>query len=284
MQEKIKAAYSGVPGCFAEEAAVRYFAQQSESGNWSDICELVPESSFAAALQAVEAGRADCAVLPIENSSTGSILTNFDLITDYGFYITGEYSISVSQCLMAKPGVSIEEITEVLSHEQGLSQSREFLARRPWKQTAVYNTAYAAQLVAESERRDICAIASARAAEIYGLNILVERTNFKDINQTRFVVLSRAVHHSPDNNKVSLMVTLPHVPGSLCRLLSIFARENINLLKIESRPVPRKNWEYLFFIDFSADTIDARIRDILQEISDFAQTLRVLGYYRKFES
>src|SRR5699024_1280009 len=109
MQEKIKAAYSGVPGCFAEEAAVRYFAQQSESGKWEDVCQLVPESSFAGALRAVESGKADCAVLPIENSSTGSILTNFDLITDYGFYITGEYSVSVGQCLMAKPGVTMDE-------------------------------------------------------------------------------------------------------------------------------------------------------------------------------
>ena len=200
---------------------MKYFAQQSESGNWQDICELVPESSFAGALRAVETGKADCAVLPIENSSTGSILTNFDLITDYGFYITGEYSISVAQCLMAKPGVTMDQITEVLSHEQGLAQSREFLARHPWKQTAVYNTAYAASWSPSQNGGIYARLHRRRAAEIYGLNILAERTNFKDINQTRFVILSREVHHSPDNNKVSLMVTLPHVPGSLCRLLSI---------------------------------------------------------------
>jgi chorismate mutase/prephenate dehydratase len=280
---KLKVAYSGVPGCFAEEAAIRYFGGQSASGKWQDVCELVPTGSFAAAFQAVADGKADRAVLPIENSSTGSIIANYDLITQYGFYIVGEQSVEVSQCLMAKPGTTTETITEVFSHQQGLSQSREYLSRYPWKQTEVYNTAYAAQMVAESERTDIAAIAAARAAELYGLEILQEKTNFKDINQTRFVILAPEVHHSPDNNKVSLMVTLPHTPGSLCRLLSIFAREQINLLKIESRPVAHKNWEYLFFIDFSADTIDARIREILQEISDFAQTLRVLGYYKKFD-
>ena len=272
-----------MPGCFAEEVAAGYFAALSPTGKWSDICEMVPCVSFRGAMQAVADGKADCAVLPVENSSTGSVLANYDLLNEYGFFIIGEYTLGVSQCLMAPEGVALPDITEVFSHEQGLAQSRDFLARYPWKQTAVYNTAYAAQLVAESGRKDAAAIGSRRAAEIYGLHILAPRTNFKDLNQTRFVILAPQVRHSPENNKVSLMVTLPHVPGSLCRLLSVFSDAGINLLKIESRPVPQKNWEYLFFIDFSADTIDRRIREILQEVADLSQTLRVLGYYRKFE-
>lgn len=282
-QKKTRTAYSGVPGCFAEEAAAGYFAALSPTGKWSDICEMVPCVSFRGAMQAVADGKADCAVLPVENSSTGSVLANYDLLNEYGFFIIGEYTLGVSQCLMAPEGVALPDITEVFSHEQGLAQSRDFLARYPWKQTAVYNTAYAAQLVAESGRKDAAAIGSRRAAEIYGLHILAPRTNFKDLNQTRFVILAPQVRYSPENNKVSLMVTLPHVPGSLCRLLSVFSDAGINLLKIESRPVPQKNWEYLFFIDFSADTIDRRIREILQEVADLSQTLRVLGYYRKFE-
>ncbi len=282
-QTKIRAAYSGVPGCFAEEAAARYFSGLSPTGRWEDVCEMVACGSFREAMQAVADGRAGYAVLPVENSSTGSVLANYDLLNEYGFFIVGEYTLGVSQCLMALPGTTLSDITEVFSHEQGLSQSRDFLSRYPWKQTAVYNTAYAAQLVAESGRKDAAAIGSRRAAEIYGLEILVNRTNFKDTNETRFVILAPQVRHSAENNKVSLMVTLPHVPGSLCRLLSVFSREGINLLKIESRPVPQKNWEYLFFIDFSADTIDARIREILQEVADLSQTLRVLGYYKKFE-
>lgn len=282
-QKKTRAAYSGVPGCFAEEAAAGYFSRLSPSGDWADVCGMVPCGSFRAAMQAVAEGKADCAVLPVENSSTGSVLANYDLLNEYGFFIVGEYTLGVRQCLMAPAGVGFSDITEVFSHEQGLSQSREFLSRYPWKQTAVYNTAYAAQLVAGSGRKDAAAIGSRRAAEIYGLTVLSPRVNFKDLNETRFVILAPRVRHSPDNNKVSLMVTLPHVPGSLCRLLSVFSREGINLLKIESRPVPQKNWEYLFFIDFSAETIDARIREILQEVADLSQTVRVLGYYRRFE-
>lgn len=283
--KKTRAAYSGVPGCFAEEAAMKYFASESPTGLWEDVCTLVPTDSFAEAMEAVEKGKADCAVLPIENSSTGSILNNYDLITEYGFYIVGEYSISVSQCLLAKPGTDIHSLREVYSHEQGLSQSRDFLSHYPQiRQTPVYNTAYAAKMVAQSDRTDVGAIASVHAAEIYGLEVLQSGINFKDINQTRFFVLAPAVHHSPENDKASLMVTLPHVPGSLCRLLSIFAREGINLMKIESRPVQKRNWEYYFFIDLLGDRIDARLGAILQEISDHAQVVRVLGYYKKFTS
>ncbi len=280
---KVRAAYSGVPGCFAEEATMKYFGSLNAGKRWDEECTLVPTGSFAAAMDAVEKGKADCAVLPIENSSTGSILNNYDLITEYGFFITGEYSISVSQCLLAKPGTDIKELREVYSHEQGLSQSRDFLARYPFiRQTPVYNTAYAAKLVSESDRTDLGAIASMHAAEIYGLDVLQAGINFKDINQTRFLILAPEVHHAPENDKASLMVTLPHVPGALAKLLSIFAREGINLMKIESRPVQRKNWEYLFFIDVADDGIDQRIGKILQEISDCARTVRVLGYYRKF--
>ena len=282
-QKKTRAAYSGVPGCFAEEAAAGYFAAHSPSGKWTDVCEMVPCASFRGAMQAVADGKADCAVLPVENSSTGSVLANYDLLNEYGFFIVGEYTLGVSQCLMAPEGASLSDITEVFSHEQGLAQSRDFLARYPWKQTAVYNTAYAAQLVSESGREERGGHRLPPGGGDLRAPCPRPRTNFKDINQTRFVILAPQVRHSPENNKVSLMVTLPHVPGSLCRLLSVFSDAGINLLKIESRPVPQKNWEYLFFIDFSADTIDKRIREILQEVADLSQTLRVLGYYRKFE-
>ena len=159
-QKKTRTAYSGVPGCFAEEAAARYFSALSLIWKWSDICGMVPCVSFRGAMQAVADGKADCAVLPVENSSTGSVLSNYDLLNEYGFFIIGEYTLGVSQCLMAPEGVSLPDIAEVFSHEQGLAQSRDFLARYPWKQTAVYNTAYAAQLVAESRRKDAAAIGS----------------------------------------------------------------------------------------------------------------------------
>lgn len=271
----MKAVYSGVPGSYAEEAAIRYYKGSAE---------LITASSFEDALKAVAEGRADEAVLPIENSSTGSISAVYDLITEYGFFIIGEQSVEVNQCLMAKPGTTLADISQVFSHEQGIAQSRDFLSGHPgWKTTAVYNTAAAAKMVSESDDPSLAAIASSRAAELYGLDILVSKTNFKDLNRTRFVILGRKARHSPENNKISLMFTLPHVSGSLYEILGIFAREKINLLKIESRPMASRNWEYLFFLDFTADTIDSRLEKIIIEVADNTQGLRILGYYRKME-
>lgn len=275
----LRAAYSGVPGSYAEEAAVRYFDAKISAGELEQY-DLVPTDSFAGALKAVEEGKADRAVLPIENSSTGSISAVYDLIANEGFFIVGEQSIAVNQCLMAKPGTTLADIEGVYSHEQGISQSREFLSDYPhWQLIPVYNTAAAAKMVSESPDRGKAAIASRRAAELYGLNILADGINFKDQNQTRFVILSKEVCHAAGNNKVSLMFSLPHVSGSLYRILGIFAREKLNLLKIESRPMENRNWEYLFFLDFTADTIDERLEKFLGEVERETQSLRVLGYY-----
>ncbi len=265
-------AYCGVPGSYAEEAAVSYFKGRAE---------LVTAPSFAGAFEALRQKKAEYAVLPLENSSTGAIAAVYDLLGQYGFYIVGECLIEISHCLLAQPGTRIEDITEVFSHEQGLFQSRDFLAAHShWKQTALYNTAAAAKMVSEGENSHWAAIASRRSAKLYHLDILAEKTNFKEQNQTRFVVVAPKPRHSSENNKVSLAFTLPHVSGSLCRILQVFEREKLNLTKIESRPIANKNWEYLFFLDFTAETIDNRVDGILEEISRAAQTLKILGYYK----
>lgn len=275
----LKAAYSGVPGSYAEEAALRYFDAEVSAGRLDEY-GLVQADSFADALDAVQDGRADRAVLPIENSSTGSISAVYDLIAGRGFSIIGEQPIAVNQCLMAKPGTTLADIEGVYSHEQGISQSREFLSAYPhWQLIPVYNTAAAAKMVSESLDKGKAAIASRRAAELYGLKILADGINFKGQNQTRFVILAKEACHTARNNKVSLMFSLPHVSGSLYRILGIFARERLNLLKIESRPLSDCNWEYLFFLDFTADTIDERLERFLGEVEAETQSLRVLGYY-----
>ena len=283
-QKKTRTAYSGVPGCFAEEAAAGYFAALSPTGKWSDICEMVPCVSFRGAMQAVADGKADCAVLPVENSSTGSVLANYDLLNEYGFFIIGEYTLGVSQCLMAPEGVSLADITEVFSHEQGLAQSRDFLARYPWKQTAVYNTAYAAQLVAESGRKDAAAIGSRRAAEIYGLHILAEGVNYNAMNHTRFVVVSPVLELRPGRDKISAVFRLPHQSGSLHSILTVFAVQGLNLLKIESRPIPGRGWEYLFFLDFTGDVLAPELDGVLHELGQLAAQFRILGNFRGYES
>ncbi len=266
-----KVVYCGVPGSYAEEAAISYFGKTAE---------FITSDSFNGAFEDLKTKKAEFAVLPIENSSTGAISAVYDLLGEYGFFIVGEIPIAINHCLLAKKGTELSDITEVFSHEQGIFQSRDFLQRHPsWKRTVVYNTAAAAKLVSESDK-PFAAIASKRSAELYSLEILAEKTNFKEHNQTRFVVVSPTVIHSPENNKVSLAFTLPHVSGSLYDILGIFSREKLNLVKIESRPVAHKNWEYLFFLDFTADTVDERIKEILDELSDKTQTLKILGYYK----
>lgn len=265
-------AYCGVPGSYAEEAALSYFGEAAK---------LITSGSFAGAFEALKQQKANYAVVPLENSSTGAIAAVYDLLGQYGFSIVGECPIEINHCLLVQPGTQLEDITEVFSHEQGLFQSRDFLAEHPnWKRTALYNTAAAAKMVSEGDKPHWAAIASRRSADIYHLDILAEKTNFKDQNQTRFVVVAPKAIHSPENNKVSLAFTLPNVSGSLYRILEIFAREKLNLLKIESRPIANKNWEYLFFLDFTAETIDSRIEGILEEISKASQTLKILGYYK----
>lgn len=265
-------AYCGVPGSYAEEAALSYFGENAR---------LITAGSFAGAFEALRRQEANYAVVPLENSSTGAIAAVYDLLGEYGFFIVGECPIEINHCLLACPGTKLEDIAEVFSHEQGLYQSRDFLAAHPsWKQTALYNTAAAAKMVSEGDNPHWAAIASRRSAAIYHLDILAEKTNFKDRNQTRFVVVAPKANHSPENNKVSLAFTLPNVSGSLYRILGIFAREKLNLLKIESRPIANKNWEYLFFLDFTAETIDSRVEGILEEIFKASQTLKILGYYK----
>ena len=265
-------AYCGVPGSYAEEAALSYFGEETE---------LITSGSFGGAFETLKQQKANYAVVPLENSSTGAIAAVYDLLGQYGFFIVGECPIEINHCLLARSGTRIEDITEVFSHEQGLFQSRDFLAEHPdWKQTRLYNTAAAAKMVSEGQNSHWAAIASRRSAAIYHLDILAEKTNFKEQNQTRFVVIAPQAMHSPKNNKMSLAFTLPHTSGSLHHVLEIFAREKLNLVKIESRPIANKNWEYLFFLDFTADTIDSRIEGILKEISKDTQTLKILGYYK----
>lgn len=268
---KLKAAYSGVPGSYAEEAALGFFGGEAE---------LVTASSFGDACAKLAAGEADRAVLPLENSSTGAISAVYDLLAEYGFWIVGEQYVRVNHCLMALPGTRLADIEEVVSHEQGLSQSAEFLAQYPgWRKRPVYNTAAAAKMAAESGGHAMAAIASRRAAECYGLEILVPRTNFKEENFTRFVVVSREPRFEPGSNKLSVLFTLPHKVGSLRQVLQVFEDYGMNLVKIESRPMADKNWEYLFFVDFITEKEQRELDSLMKALAECTQTFRFFGYY-----
>lgn len=273
--ERPRVAYQGEPGAYSEEACVGLFGADVDSRG----CPW-----FEDVFQALERGEADYAVLPVENSSTGSIRQVYDLMAQYDYYIVGEYQVKVEHCLMALPGVTMEDIKTVYSHEQGLMQSEKFLDQhRNWKRVPTLDTAGSAKQVAASGDRTAAAICSRRAAQLYGLNILKEKVNHNDQNFTRFVVVSPVLELRPGRNKISALFHLPHQSGSLHEILTVFAVQGLNLMKLESRPIPGRSWEYLFFLDFSGDLTAPGMDGVLHELSQLATGFRVLGNFRGYE-
>lgn len=261
--------YQGQAGAYAQEAALRYFGPGCENRNvpdWEDI------------FVALQRGEADYGVVPIENSSTGSINQVYDLLAHYGAFIVGEVKLKIRHCLMARPGVTTADIQAVYSHPQGLQQCGPYLKEMGWPTVACSNTAQAAKLVSES-RENLAAIGSQRAAELYGLTILKRHIAMTEENYTRFVVVSSAPEVNERCNKVSTLITLPHKAGTLHQIMSVFAAGGLNLMKLESRPIPGKGWEYLFFVDFSGNLFDPELERTLQEAAECAQDFRVLGNY-----
>ncbi|MEG2420603.1 MAG: prephenate dehydratase domain-containing protein [Oscillospiraceae bacterium] len=263
--------YQGEPGAYAEEAAARFFGEDSLRENyptWEDL------------FRALDCRRGDYAVLPVENSSSGILGGVYDLLSQYGGYLVGEVLLPVSHCLMALPGAALADIRTVYSHEQGLLQSRVFLQAHPdWVQIPRLNTAESAKFVAETGDPTCAAIGSARAAALYGLNILQQPVSFNSCNATRFVVVSLQPELRPGSDKISVLLTLPHESGSLYRLMQVFALHGLSLLKLESRPIVGRNWEYRFFVDFSGCLTDDGMDGVLAELGEVCGELRILGNY-----
>ena len=267
--------YQGEPGCYSEEAAVGFFGPEVSSRGLAWFPDV-----FAA----LERGEADYAVLPVENSSTGSIRQVYDLLAQYNYYVVGECQVKVEHCLMALPGVALEDIQTVYSHEQGLMQCERYLdAHRGWRRVPTLDTAGSAKQVAGSGDRTAAAICSRRAAQIYGLHILAEGVNYNAMNHTRFVVVSPVLELRPGRNKISAVFRLPHQSGSLHEILTVFAVQGLNLLKIESRPIPGRGWEYLFFLDFTGDLAAPEMDGVLHELGQLAAEFRILGNFRGYE-
>ena len=267
--------YQGEPGCYSEEAAVGFFGPEVSSRGLAWFPDV-----FAA----LERGEADYAVLPVENSSTGSIRQVYDLLAQYNYYVVGECQVKVEHCLMALPGVALEDIQAVYSHEQGLMQCERYLdAHWGWRRVPTLDTAGSAKQVAESGDRTAAAICSRRAAQIYGLHILAEGVNYNAMNHTRFVVVSPVLELRPGRNKISAVFRLPHQSGSLHEILTVFAVQGLNLLKIESRPIPGRGWEYLFFLDFTGDLAAPEMDGVLHGLGQLAAEFRILGNFRGYE-
>ena len=264
--------YQGVAGAYSEMAALTFFGKEAR-------CQGL--ARFEDVFEAVHRGEADYAVLPIENSSTGSISQVYDLLAKYGHYIVGEQVVKVEHCLLAPQGATLDTVREVYSHEQGLRQCADFLKAHPaWKGIARLNTAEAGRYVAGSGDVTKAAICPRRAAALYGLEILAEHISLSESNYTRFVVVSPVMERRSGSDKVSALFVLPHRSGSLHEIMTIFAVNGLNMMKLESRPIVGRSWEYLFFVDFTGDLADPAMDGVLRELSQTAESLRVLGNYR----
>lgn len=263
--------YQGVEGAYSHEAAMKYFGQEAD---------LFHVNTWEEAMKAVEGGTADYAVLPIENSSAGAVSDNYDLLIKYHNYIVAEVMLPVSHALLGVPGSSVEQIRTVFSHPQALMQCSEYLnSHEGWKQISVENTAVAAKKILEEGDVTQAAVASEGAGKRYGLTALETEINYNRDNVTRFIVVAKKPVYWKDAGKISLCFELPHKSGSLYNMLSNFIYNNVNMVMIQSRPIPGRNWEYRFFVDIEGNLADAAVNNALTGIANEAANLRILGNY-----
>ncbi len=269
----MKVSFQGEPGAYSEQAVFNYFGS----------VETVPCESFDAMFDAVVSGKSDAALAPIENSLAGSIHQNYDLLLRHDLHIVGEYLLRVRHCLIAMPGVKKEGIKKAISHPQALGQCAGYLRNGGIKPEQVYDTAGSVKMLKESGARDVAAIASKRAAELYGMQILEEGIEDNPENYTRFLAIQKEPVTFEGEAKTSIVFTLKNVPGSLFKAMSVFALRDIDLTKIESRPLQGKPWEYLFYIDFIGSMQDETAKRALDHLGEYAVMLRVLGSYPRFK-
>ncbi len=270
-----RVAFQGERGAFSEEAAVKLLGEEIVP---------VPQPTFDATFAAVGRGLADFVLSPIENSLAGSVHRAFDLLVESGLSIIGEVVIPISLNLIALPGATMEQIAGVESHPVALAQCERFFRAHPrLKRIAAEDTAGSVREIMQAGDPARAAIAGRRAAEIYGGNILMEHLEDDAENYTRFLLLSASPNGAAPADKLSLVFQIPHLPGSLHRALEVFARRNINLMKIESRPVHGRPWEYRFYIDLQASSSNPGVAAAIEELGKYAVNLKILGSYLSAE-
>jgi chorismate mutase/prephenate dehydratase len=266
----VKVAFQGERGAFSEDAAAKLFGRSIDFSPCIGLKEV---------FELVSKDKAEFVVAPLENSQAGSINDTYDLLLAYPLNIFSEVILRVSHYLMALPGQELADITTIYSHPQALAQCAEFLGRLNVETMPSYDTAGSAKIIKEKRLRKCAAIASKRAADIYGLEILALEIETNANNYTKFVTVSKQKAKPTQKNKTSLVFATEHKPGSLYRILGIFATRNINLTKLESRPSRAKPWEYVFYADFEGHVDGEVYREAMRELQRETTFIRILGSY-----
>lgn len=268
--KKARVVFQGAEGAYSQAAMMQYFGEQVNSFH---------VDTFRDAMSAIEEGSADFAVLPIENSTAGVVNEIYDLLQEYENYIVAEQIIRIEHCLLGVPGAALEDIRTVYSHPQSLMQSAKFLENHDWQQISMQNNAFAAKKVADEQDKTQAAIAGEHAGKIYGLEVLQKGVNHSGTNSTRFIIVTNQKIFRKDAKKVSICFEVPHESGSLYHMLSHFIYNNLNMTKIESRPIEGRNWEYRFFIDFEGNLADSAVKNALRGLREEASNMKILGNY-----
>lgn len=274
--ENTKVVFQGVDGAYSQAALHAYFGLEKQEKN----LEMTNVETFRDAMEMIKNGEADYAVLPFENSSAGVVTQVYDLLVEYDNYIIGSIALPIAHTLAAIPGAKIEEILKVYSHPQALMQSGKFLeSHRKMEQISIANTAIAAQKILEDQDKTQAAICSEYAANLYGLDILEHKINHNHNNTTKFIVITNEKMFLEGANKISICFEVAHESGSLYHLLSNIIYNDLNMTKIESRPIEGRPWEYHFFVDFEGNLNEPAVINALRGIEEEAKALKILGNY-----
>jgi prephenate dehydratase len=269
------AAFQGEPGAFSEDACYKYFGKNVKTKPYPD---------FQMVFEAVEQDKVTHAVVPVENSIEGSVAQVNDLLLDHDLSISGEVIVAVKHCLMVYDDATLESVKEITSHPQALGQCRKFLSNyHGWRVTPAYDTAGSARIVAESKRKDLAAIASKRAASVYGLKILKEDIQSETANFTRFFVLEKNPTPVKGADKTSIVFATKNAPGALHKCLGEFATRGVNLTKLESRPRKNKPWVYVFYADLDCSIDDANCHAAIGGLLKTGAFVKILGSYKRAE-
>ena len=262
-------ACQGVEGAYSQQACDKLFRTPN----------IFYCSTFEAVFSAIESGLCRYGVIPLENSTAGSVNAVYDLMQQHNFSIVRSARLKVDHCLLARKGAKLSDIREIRTHEQAVGQCSEFLHKLGVKVVRCENTAIAAKEVAESGRTDIAALASRSCAALYGLDVLQESVQDQGNNYTRFICISRDLEIYPGADRTSLMMVLRHRPGSLAQVLSRFYARGINLNKLESRPIPQRDFEFMFYFDLDVPVYSPQFMQLMGELNDLSESCFYLGSY-----